>query len=269
VFSQRSGTSNSLSQLNLMVDSWTTKRNDNHDSTSIFDENIGEDGLSIQSAYDVNMDNPYHTGSIAPNFELLDSPSLLSDDELKASYTILTKGINDLRVQLSTNKTLLFVNKQGRTFNTNIAEVRAASVTFSIDDIELQDWAVNNKFARLWYCPDLCKCSILKIAIEKDIHKSPHDVQQRHLFPDKDDGQEIQFLVCVSSHRTGNVLNSFHIHSFAVFYTDKKEGTIVTCILTSRNHILSNMQDRILQLMQLIQFRSNGNFQTAITNKFI
>ncbi len=29
------------------------------------------------------------------------------------------------------------------------------------------------------------------------------------------------------------------------------------------------MQDRILQLMQLIQFKSNGNFRTAITNKLI
>jgi hypothetical protein len=65
--------------------------------------------------YDVNIDNPYHTGSLAPNLELLDSPSL-SDDELKALYTILTKGINELGVQLSTNKTLLSVNKKGQTF---------------------------------------------------------------------------------------------------------------------------------------------------------
>jgi hypothetical protein len=33
VFSQRSGNSTPLSQLNLMVDSWTTKSNGNHDST--------------------------------------------------------------------------------------------------------------------------------------------------------------------------------------------------------------------------------------------
>jgi len=112
----------------------------------------------------------------------------------------------------------------------------------SIDDIELNEWAVNNKFARFWYCWDLCNCSILKIAIKKAIHKSPHDVQQRHLFPDKDDGQEIQFLGFVSSHRTGNVLHSFHIVSFAVFYTDEKESTIVTCILTSRNHIGKNFR---------------------------
>ncbi len=147
VSSQRSGASNPLSQLNSMVDSWTTKRNKNHDSTSIFDENIGEDGLSIQATYDVEIDNLYHTGSLAPNHELLDSPPL-SHDELNASYTILTKGINDLRVQLSTNKTFLSVNKKGSTFNTNIAEVLAANVIISIDDIELNEWAVNNKFAR-------------------------------------------------------------------------------------------------------------------------
>ncbi len=86
-----------------MVDSWTTKRNGNHDSSSFFDENIGEDELSIQSEYDVNIDNPYHTGSLAPYLELLDPP-LLYDDEVKVSYTIITKGINDLRVQLSTKK---------------------------------------------------------------------------------------------------------------------------------------------------------------------
>jgi hypothetical protein len=108
-----------------------------------------------------------------------------------------------------------------------------------------------------------------KLLSKKPYTKPPHDLQQRHLFPDKEEGQEIQFLGFVSSHRTGNVLNSFHILSFAVFHINKKEGTILTCILTSRNHILSNMQDRVLQLMQLIQFRSNGNFQTAITNKFI
>ena len=50
--------------------------------------------------------------------------------------------------------------------------------------------------------------------------------RSNNLFPDKDEGQEIQFLGFVSSHRTGNVLNSFHIHSFAVFYTNKKERTI-------------------------------------------
>jgi hypothetical protein len=268
VSSQCSGTSNPLSQLNWMVDSWYTKRNANHDSTSIFDKSIGEDGLSIQSTYDANIDNPYHTGSLPPNSELMDSQSM-SDFEYKDLYTILAKRINELWVQLSTNKTLLSVDKRGWTFNTYIAEVLVANTTLPINDIELYKWAVNNKFARCWYCQDLHNCSDLKVAIKKAIHKSPHDVQQRHLFYDEDDGQQIQFLGFVSSHRTVNVFNSLHIHSLAVFYTDKQKCTIVTCILTSRVHILTNMQDCVLQLMQLIQFWSNGNFETAITNNFM
>ena len=78
-----------------MVDSWYTKRNANHDSTSIFDKSIGEDGLSIQSTYDANIDNPYHTGSLPPNSELMDSQSM-SDFEYKDLYTILAKRINEL-----------------------------------------------------------------------------------------------------------------------------------------------------------------------------
>jgi hypothetical protein len=73
----------------------------------------------------------------------------------------------------------------------------------------------------------------------------------------------------VSSHTTGKLVDAFHLHSFAVFHTTKGKETIVTCILTARNHILSNMQDRVLQLMQLIQYRNYSTFSTSITNNFI
>ncbi len=48
-----------------------------------------------------------------------------------------------------------------------------------------------------------------------------------------------------------------------------KDNTIVTCMLTARDHILSNMQDRILQIMQLIQFCNVFKFSVTITNNFI
>ncbi len=180
--SLRSGISNSLSRLNAMVDSWATKHNDNHVSTTIFDENIGEDGLSIQSTYDVNINNPYHIDSIAPNCEILDSPSL-TDDELKDAYILFMKGSNEWWVQLSTNKTLLSFDNKWRTFNTNIAEVLAANVNeSSIQDVEFADWTVKNKFARYWHCQDLCNCSVFKVAIGKTMHKAPLHVNQRHLF---------------------------------------------------------------------------------------
>ncbi len=67
----------------------------------------------------------------------------------------------------------------------------------------------------------------------------------------------------------GKLLTSFHIHSFVVFHTDLQKNAIVTCILTSRNHIMSNMQDQLLQLVQWIQYRHVSTFSTIITNKFI
>ena len=89
------------------------------------------------------------------------------------------------------------------------------------------------------------------------------------MFQDETDGQCNQFVGFVSSHTTGKIIDTFHLHSFAVFHTINGKDTIVTCILTARNHILSNMQDRILQLMQLIQYWTNSTFSTSITNHFI
>jgi hypothetical protein len=77
------------------------------------------------------------------------------------------------------------------------------------------------------------------------------------------------FVGFVSSHKKGTLLTSFYIYSFVVFHTDLQKNTIVTCVLTSRNHILSNMQDCLLQLMQLIQYCYVSLFSTVITNEFI
>ena len=67
VTSQRSGSINCVSQLNSEVSSWNTKRQNFPTSSSIFNESIGEDGLSSQSTYDVRIDNPHHIEAIAPN----------------------------------------------------------------------------------------------------------------------------------------------------------------------------------------------------------
>jgi hypothetical protein len=174
-----------------------------------------------------------------------------------------------MRIQSSSNNTLSAIDRNGRTFNTNIAEMHATRVCLDIDDVEFHKWTVENKFSRLWYCQDLRHSEILKLSIENAIKKSPHDLVQRYLFQNETDGQRNQFVGFVSSHTTGQIVDSFRLHSFAVFYTINRKDTIVTCILTARNHILSNMQDRVLQLMQLIQYQNNSSFSTSITNHFI
>ncbi len=78
--------------------------------------------------------------------------------------------MNELWLQIASNNTLSAIDHQGKTFNTNIAEVQAQNEVFwPLDDIELVDWTYKNKFARFWFCEDIHHSSILKLAIEKAI----------------------------------------------------------------------------------------------------
>ena len=74
------------------------------------------------------------------------------------------------RSKLIVEKTLSCIDHQGKSFNTNIAEVQAQNVVFlPLDDIESVDRTTTNKFARLGFCEDIHHSSILKLAIKKSI----------------------------------------------------------------------------------------------------
>jgi hypothetical protein len=195
---------------------------------------------------------------------------ITDSDILKDVYTSLTRAVNKLRVQHLTNNTLFVCDKHGVTSNIYIAAVLAKKATFNIDDPEHRQWSRANQFARIWHCKDLRNSLILKLAIEKANNKMEHHNKERDLFRDEnhDDGQVDQFVGFVSSHRTVNIVTCFHILSFVVFHT-LKNHTIVTCMLTARDHILSNIQDCILQIMQLIQLRHAFKFLVTVTNNFI
>ncbi len=62
----------------------------------------------------------------------------------------------------------------------------------------------------------------------------------------------------VSQHTKQGYLSSFHPISFVLFRTDVySSSTVVVCTLTTRNHIQSNMQDRLLQLVQIFQYQAH------------
>jgi hypothetical protein len=107
------------------------------------------------------------------------------------------------------------------------------------------------------------------MAIKKVIQESTNWNLSSKLFQDDSNDERNQFVGFVSSHKKSTLLTSFHIPSFVVFHTDLQINTIATCILTSRNHIISNVQDWLLQLMQLIQYRHVSLFSAIITNEFI
>jgi hypothetical protein len=162
-------------------------------------------------------------------------------------YGGIMKEVNDLLLQIDSKNTVSSIDRQGNSFNTNIAKVQAKNVVFwPLDDIELVDWTTTNNLASLWFCEDIHHSSILKLVIKKAIQKSTNWNLSSKLFQDDSNNEKNQFVGFVSSHKKGALLTSFHIHSFVVFHTDLQKNTIVTCILKSRKHIMSNMQDCLL-----------------------
>jgi hypothetical protein len=95
-------------------------------------------------------------------------------------------------------------------------------------------------------CDDIRKCPMLKVAIERAIDKLPHYDLVGNLFNVDHGIHKHQFVGFVSSYTQFNVLTLIHLHSFVTFYTDSDSNTVVTCSLTTRHHILSNMQDRLI-----------------------
>jgi hypothetical protein len=173
-----------IGPLAQLVCSWTTNgKATTAGSLLVLEDNVGEDGLSSQSTYKRNIDRPYYKASIAPN------PKVLNDfkpskEQLEKVYGGIMKEVIDLQLQIKI-KTVSCIDRQAKTFNTNIAKIPAQNVVFwPLDDIELVDWTTTNKFARLWLCEDIHHSSILKLAIKKEIQKSANFNLSSKLFQD-------------------------------------------------------------------------------------
>jgi hypothetical protein len=123
-------TNGPLAQLNSMVSSWTTNgKATTAGSLLVIDKNVGEDGLSSQSTYKVNIDCPYYKACIAPNPKVLNDLKS-SKEQLETLYGGFMKEVNDLRLQIDSKKTLSSIDRQGKSFNTNIVKVQAQNVVF-------------------------------------------------------------------------------------------------------------------------------------------
>jgi hypothetical protein len=129
-----------VAEVNLEVDSWTTTPKATIAGSSLgFENNVCEDTLSSHSIYKINSGCPYYKASIAQN------PKLLNDfepskEQLETVYGGIMEEVNELQLQIARKKTLSAIDHQGKTINTNIAEVQAQNVIFwPLDDIELVD----------------------------------------------------------------------------------------------------------------------------------
>jgi hypothetical protein len=83
------------------------KGNAKSDSSSLpsmmFEDNVGEDGLSAQSSYTIDINDLNYIDNLAPDPTMFDNEVPLWMDTLKKVYTLLISALNDVRVQKSTN----------------------------------------------------------------------------------------------------------------------------------------------------------------------
>jgi hypothetical protein len=96
-----------LAQLNSMVSSWTTNgKATTAGSLLVFEDNVGEDGLSTQPTYKVNIDCPYYKEAIAPNPKVLNELKP-SKEQLEKVYGGIMKEVNELQLQIDSKKPFL------------------------------------------------------------------------------------------------------------------------------------------------------------------
>ncbi len=138
-------------------------------SSSIFDDNIGEDGLSAQSMYEKNIECSNYQNALCPYQTLLHEVTT-SHPGVKKIYVLVVRIINNLLMQISMKNTMTKNSQERKSIHTNIAEVHASRVScFPLDDIEFFEWTRTNKYGHLWYCPDISQSPILQRAIKKAI----------------------------------------------------------------------------------------------------
>jgi hypothetical protein len=106
------------------------------------ESNVGDDGLTLQSLFDVNIKEEDYLVSLCADSHLLVA-SMSSGNQL----TKLLKGITLLRQLITRGNTLSAVRHHGELMDLKIADISAKDVMLQIDDAEFQDWCASNQYA--------------------------------------------------------------------------------------------------------------------------
>jgi hypothetical protein len=113
---------------NAEVSSWwrgSSKSNSSSSHSMMFEDNVGEDGLSAQSSYTIDINDSNYFDNLAPDPTMFDNEVPLEMDTLKKVYTQLISALNNVRIKKSTNSTLSAL-WNGKSQNTYIGQVKAS-----------------------------------------------------------------------------------------------------------------------------------------------
>ncbi len=82
---------------NAEVSSWwkgSSKSNSSLFHSLMFEDNVGEDGLSAQSSYIININDSNYIENLAPDPDMFDNDIFLEHDTLQKVYTKLIEALN-------------------------------------------------------------------------------------------------------------------------------------------------------------------------------
>ncbi len=65
----------------------------------MFENNVGEDGLSAQSSYTIDINDSNYIDNLTSDATMFDNEVPLRMDTLKKVYTQLISALNDVRIQ--------------------------------------------------------------------------------------------------------------------------------------------------------------------------
>jgi len=154
-------------------------------------------------------------------------------------------------------------------------------VSFS-DDVELIDFVSDKSTKKIWHCSNVYKSTMLKKAISTAYKNATADDERFQSIPNwlralmdhkrpPNDESPTQFLGLVSlfQSKSGNMVTAFHLHSFIIYrFLPKLEMTRVYLTLTETGLIHSSIQERLIQILQLVQSDQEKNSKVAIYPDF-
>ena len=81
----------------------------------MFEDNVGEDGLSAQSSYIINISDSNYIEKLAPDPYMFDNEIVLEHDTLQKVYTKLIEALNEIRIQKKQVQLYLYCGMENHT----------------------------------------------------------------------------------------------------------------------------------------------------------
>ena len=152
----------------------------------------------------------------------------------------------------------------------------------SSDDVELIDFVQDDSAKKIWHCANVLKNEMLRKAIiaaytsaiqEDDHYGTPEWLSLLNSVRSKGSSiSQLQFLGLVSLYesRSGNKVNAFRMHCFVLYsWSPRTKTTNVHLILTEQRVTTTSAQERLLQILQMMQADHNESTALTIAPEFL